>query len=59
MQLFAKADYLYKRPHKVMTQSQDLFNIITIVIVVDKLYEDFNTTTTSLLEIGNKMINQI
>ena len=33
--------------------------MIAIVIALDTLYDDFKTTTTSLLETGNKTIDQI
>lgn len=42
-----------------MTSGWDLWNIIAIVIGLNLLYEDFDKTTTSLLGIGNKIINQI
>ena len=42
-----------------MTLRWELWDTIAIVIALNSSYEDFNTTTTSLLEIGKKIINQI
>lgn len=42
-----------------MTEERDLFEIITIVIALDILYNDFDTTIASMLETGNKSINEI
>ena len=42
-----------------MTPGRDLWDTIAIVIALDSLHEDFNTTTASLLETGDKTINQI
>lgn len=42
-----------------MTPNNNLWNIIVIVIVLDCLHKDFNITTASLLETGNKIIDQI
>ncbi len=42
-----------------ITLIQDLWDTIAIVIILDTLYDDFETTITSLLESGDKIINQI
>lgn len=42
-----------------MILSQDLWDIVVIVIPLDSLYNNFNITTTSLLKTKNKIINQI
>lgn len=42
-----------------MILGQNFWDMIAIVIALYFLYEDFNTTTTSLLEKSNKTINQI
>lgn len=42
-----------------MTPRQDLWDKIAIVIALDTLHDDFDTTTTSLLETGDKTIDQI
>ena len=43
-----------------MTPDRDLWNTIAIVIALDTLYNNFNTTTASLvLKSGDKTIDQI
>ena len=42
-----------------MTPGQDLWDTIAIVIALDSLHKDFDTTTASLLETGDKTIDQI
>lgn len=42
-----------------MTQDQDLQYTIIIVIILDFLYDNQNTITTSSLEIKDKIIDQI
>ena len=59
MQIFAEVRYLYKRLCIAMTPGRDLWDTIAIVIALDTLYDDFETTTTSLLETGDKTIDQI
>ena len=59
MQIFAEVRYLCKRLQTAMTPGQDLRDIIAIVIALDTLHDNFNTTTTSLLESENKTIDQI
>lgn len=59
MQIFAKVRYLCKHLQKVMTLERDLWDMIAIIIALDSLYKNFNTTTVSLLEKGNKTIDQI
>lgn len=59
MQIFAEVRYLCKRLRIAMTPGRDLWDIIAIVIALDTLHDDFETTTTSLLESGDKTIDQI
>lgn len=59
MQIFAEVKYLCKRLRMTMTPDRDFWDIIAILIVLDSLHKDFNTTIASLLEAGNKTINQI
>lgn len=59
IQIFAEIKYFCKRLQMVITLGQDLQDTIAIVIALDSLYNDFNTNTASLLEAGNKTINQI
>ena len=40
-----------------MTPGRDLWDTIAIVIALDSLHDDFDTTTASLLEEGNKTID--
>lgn len=59
MQIFAKVKYLYKCLWTAITQGQDLWDTIAIVIALDSLHKNFDTITVSLLEIGDKTIDQI
>ena len=59
MQIFAEVKYLCKRFRTAMTPGQDLWDTIAIVIALDSLHEDFDTTTASLLETGDKTIDEI
>ena len=59
MQIFAEVKYLCKCLRSTMTLGQDLWDTIAIVIALDSLHEDFDTTTASLLETGDKTIDQI
>lgn len=42
-----------------MIEGRDPFEIIVIVIALDTLYNDFDTTTAGMLETENKSINKI
>lgn len=42
-----------------MTLGRDLWDMIVNVIALDSLHDNFNTITASLLEAGNKTIDQI
>lgn len=59
MQIFAKVKYLCKRLRLAMTPEQDLWDTIAIIIALNSLHEDFDTTTASLLKTGDKTIDQI
>ncbi len=59
MQIFAVVKYLCKRLRTAMTPGWDLWDTIAIVIALDSLHKDFNTTTASLLETGDKTIDEI
>lgn len=41
-----------------MTPNNDLWDTIAIVIALDSLYNNFDTTIASLLETGNKSIDK-
>ena len=57
IQIFVEVKYLCKRLHLAMTPGRDLWDIIAIIITLNLLYENFNTTTASLLETGDKTID--
>ena len=59
MQIFAEIQYLYKYLRTAMTPNQDFWDTIVIVIALDFLHQDFDITTASLLETGDKTINKI
>lgn len=59
MQIFAKVKCLCKCLRMAMTPNRDFWNTIAIVITLDSLHEDFDTTIASLLETGDKTIDQI
>lgn len=59
MQIFAEVKYLCKRLQTAMTPERDLWDTIAIVTALEFLHEDFDTTTASLLEAGDKTIDQI
>lgn len=59
IQIFAEVKYLCKCLRSAMTPGRDLWDTIAIVIALDSLHEDFDTTTASLLETGDKIIDQI
>ena len=42
-----------------MTKRRDPFKTIAIVIALDTLYDNYNTTTASMFKTGNKSINEI
>ena len=42
-----------------MTKGRDPFKTMAIVIAFDMLHDDYNTTTASMLETGNKSIDEI
>lgn len=59
MQIFAEVWYLYKYLLIAITLEWNLWDTIGIVIALDILHDDFDTTIASLLETGNKIIDQI
>lgn len=59
MQIFAAVKYLCKHLRTTMTPGRNLWDTIAIVIALDSLHKDFDTITASLLETGNKTIDQI
>ena len=59
MQIFAEVRYLCQRFQTVMTPGQDFWDTIAIVIALNSLYDNFDTTIASQLEAGDKTIDQI
>lgn len=59
MQIFAKGKYLCKLLRLAMIPGRDLWDTIVIMIALDSLHENFNTTIASLLETSNKTMDQI
>ena len=58
MKIFAEVKYLYQRVQTAMTLGRDFWDTIAIVIALDTLYNNFKTSTTSLLKSEDKMIDQ-
>ncbi len=59
VEIFAEVRYLCKRIKAAMTERRDLFNTIAIVIALDTWHNDFDTTIASMLETGDKSIDEI
>lgn len=59
MQIFVKLKYFCKRFWMAITWERNLWGTMAVVITLSLFHEDFNTTTTSLLETSDKTINQI
>ena len=59
VEIFAEVRYLCKRLKAAMTEGRDPFETMAIVIALDTLHDDYDTTTASMLETENKSINEI
>lgn len=59
VEIFAEVRYLCKRLKAAMTKGRDPFETMAIVIALDTLHDDYDTTTASMLETGNKSIDEI
>ena len=59
VEIFAEVRYLCKQLKAAITEGIDPFETMAIVIALDTLYDNYDTTTTSMLETGNKSINEI
>lgn len=59
VEIFAKVLYLCKYLMIIITKGKDSFEIITIVITLNMLHDNYNTTSASMLETKNKSINEI
>lgn len=59
IQIFAEVQYLCKHFQITITLKQNLWDIITIVISLNLLHNNFDSITTTLLESRDKAIDQI
>ncbi len=59
MSVFADVRFLVKRLRAAITPNRDIWDSIAIVVALDSLHDDFETTTTSMLEQGDKTIDKI
>lgn len=59
MQIFAEVQYFCKHFQTAMTPEQDLWDMIAIIIILNTLYNNFDTTIARLLETKVKLIDQI
>lgn len=59
MSIFADVRFLIKRLRAAITPNRDIWDSIAIVVALDSLHDNFETTTTSILERGDKTIDEI
>ena len=59
MSRFADVQFLMKCLRSAITPNRDIWDSIAIVVTLDSLHDNFETTTTSMLEQGNKTIDKI
>ena len=59
IEIFAEIRFFFKQFKAAMTTRYDLFDIISMVIIFDTLYSDFETTIASILKIGDKTRKEI
>lgn len=59
MSIFADVRFLVKRLRSAITPNRDIWDSIAIVVALDSLHDDFETITTSMLERGDKTIEEI
>ena len=57
--MFADTQILTKQFKAVFTLSCNIYDSITIIVALDSIYKNFDTKTLSLLEIGEKTIDEI
>ncbi len=57
--IFADVRLLTKRLRAALTLNRDIYDSIAIVIALDSIHDDFETKTSSLLETGDKTIDEI
>lgn len=59
MSIFADVRFLVKRLRAAITPNRDIWDSIAIVVALGSLHDDFKTTTASMLERGDKTIDEI
>lgn len=59
MSTFADIRFLIKRLQVAIISNRDIWDSIVIIVAHDSLHNDFESTTTTILECGNKTINKI
>ena len=59
MSRFADVRFLMKRLQSAITPNLDIWDSIAIIVILGSLHNDFETTTTSMLEQGDKTIDEI
>lgn len=57
--VFAEVRFLTKRLKAAITPGKDIWDIIAIVVALDSLHNDFEPTIASMLESGEKPIEEI
>lgn len=59
MSIFADVRFLIKQLRAAITPNRDIWDSIAIAVALDSLHDDFESTTTTMLERGNKSIDEI
>ena len=59
LSIFTDVQILTKQLMTIVTPNHNIYNSITIVIVFDSIYNNFESKTSSLLETGDKTIDEI
>lgn len=59
MKIFVEVFFFCKQLKLAMIAGWDFFNTITIVIIFDDLYNNFETTIVSIVKTKNKTIKKI
>ena len=59
MSIFADVQFLIKHLRVVIIPNRDIWDSIAIVVKLDYLHNNFETTTTNMLERNDKTIDEI
>ena len=59
IKIFAKVQYLCKQLKAAMTEGKNPFKTMAIIIALDMLHDNYDTTTANMFETGNKSIDEI